>query len=78
MRIDSHAASRISRLPNRAAYHFSVGEFAASQTVTSRELLNEPYGKIVYNPEQRVFGPDSDYSASQMARWVAELGRLSP
>jgi hypothetical protein len=44
----------------------------------SRELLNEPYGKIVYNPEQRVFGPDSDYSASQMARWVAELGRLSP
>lgn len=44
----------------------------------SRELLSEPYGKIVYNPQERLFGPDRDYSSSQMARWVAELGRLSP
>jgi hypothetical protein len=44
----------------------------------SRDLLKEPYGKIVYDPESRLFGPDRDYSASQMSRWVAELGRLSP
>jgi len=44
----------------------------------SRDLLKEPYGRIVYNPQSRLFEPDSDYSASQMARWVAELGRLNP
>ena len=35
------AASRISPFASSSAYHFSVGECAESQTVTSREALNE-------------------------------------
>src|SRR5580658_7777984 len=38
---DSQAASMIWRFWNKATYHFNVGECAASQTVTSREALNE-------------------------------------
>ena len=41
MRSDNSAASRICWLCSSAPYHLSVGEFSASQTVTSRELLNE-------------------------------------
>src|ERR1700733_15296779 len=41
IRTDSQAASRISSLPSSSPYHFNVGEWAASQTVTRRELLNE-------------------------------------
>src|ERR1700675_2684138 len=36
-----HAASRISSLCNRATYHLSVGECAASHTVTSLDALKE-------------------------------------
>ena len=39
--MDSHAADRIWSSLNSCTYHFTVGEFAASQTVTRRELLNE-------------------------------------
>src|ERR1700722_4816511 len=40
-RIDSHAARSIGPFDSSATYHLSVGEFAASQTVTRRELLKE-------------------------------------
>ena len=40
-RSDSHAASRTSSSERRTPYHLSVGECAASQTVTSRLLLKE-------------------------------------
>ena len=36
-----HAASRISSLCSSTKYHLSVGEFAASHTVTSFEVLKE-------------------------------------
>ena len=39
--IDSQAADRIWRSLKSFMYHFTVGELAASHTVTSRELLNE-------------------------------------
>ena len=39
--IESQAAPRICSLPSSARYHLRVGESAASQTVTSRELLKE-------------------------------------
>ncbi len=39
--IDSPAAPRICVFDSSSPYHFRVGECAASQTVTSRELLNE-------------------------------------
>ena len=39
--IDNQAASRIGVLCNNSPYHFSVGDAAASQTVTNLELLNE-------------------------------------
>src|SRR5579863_6433484 len=39
--IDSHAASRICSFDASSTYHLSVGECAASHTVTSLELLNE-------------------------------------
>jgi hypothetical protein len=41
IRIDSQAAPRICPFDNNSPYHLSVGEWAASQTVTSLELLNE-------------------------------------
>ena len=40
-RKDSRAASSTSPLDSSSPYHFSVGECAASHTVTSREALNE-------------------------------------
>jgi hypothetical protein len=39
--MDTHAAERIMPSLNSVPYHLSVGEFAASQTVTIFELLNE-------------------------------------
>src|SRR5690349_1512735 len=39
--MDNQAADRMALSSNSFAYHFRVGEFAASQTVTRRELLNE-------------------------------------
>src|SRR5689334_18500316 len=39
--MDSHAAERMAVSSNSLAYHLRVGEFAASHTVTRRELLNE-------------------------------------
>ncbi len=39
--IDSPAAPRIWAFENSSPYHLSVGECAASQTVTNLELLNE-------------------------------------
>src|SRR5690349_6172165 len=41
IRIDSHAAPTIWVFDSNSPYHLSVGECAASQTVTSLELLNE-------------------------------------
>src|ERR1700716_2213602 len=41
IRIDSQAAPTICPFDNNSPYHLSVGEWAASQTVTSLELLNE-------------------------------------
>ncbi len=39
--MESHAALRISSLPSSSPYHLRVGEWAASQTVTRRELFSE-------------------------------------
>ncbi len=39
--MDSQAADRMAPSSNSLAYHFRVGELAASHTVTRRELLNE-------------------------------------
>src|SRR5580658_1420956 len=41
IRIDSHAAPMICPFEINSPYHLSVGEWAESQTVTNRELLNE-------------------------------------
>ena len=41
MRLESHAARTISSSESSAQFHFRVGECAASQTVTRRELLKE-------------------------------------
>src|ERR1700722_2674652 len=41
IRIDNHAAPTICPFEINSPYHLSVGEWAASQTVTKRELLNE-------------------------------------
>ncbi|MFN9970217.1 MAG: hypothetical protein ACK58T_10000 [Phycisphaerae bacterium] len=43
----------------------------------SRQLLAEPYGRIIYNPRERLFEPDAAYSSQQMSRWVDELERVS-
>ena len=41
IRIESHAAPRISSFCSSSVYHLRVGECAASHTVTRRELFSE-------------------------------------
>jgi|GEM_PF-3510756 len=43
----------------------------------SRSLLNEPFGKVVYNDKTRLFEPDQEYSSNQMFRWDIEKQRVS-